>query len=91
MSRYGVVPKGRTRSEGDRHRRTCRLADVQTSGALVDGVGHVVREIYFLRCRQIAQVCLHGGDVSLVLGVGELRNGNGGQDADDHRSDQQLD
>src|SRR5439155_9206539 len=39
---------------------------------------------------QVPKVRLHGGDVRLRLRVGELRDRDGGQDADDHHHNQQL-
>src|SRR6185437_12586591 len=47
-------------------------------------------EIGFLGGHQIPKIRLHRGDVRLRLGVGELRDRDGGQDTDDHHHDQQL-
>src|SRR2546430_14966163 len=40
---------------------------------------------------EVTKVGLHRGDVRLPLRIGELRDRDGGQDADDHHHDQQLD
>src|SRR6266704_4627318 len=40
--------------------------------------------------RPFPTVRLHRGDVRLLLRVGELRDRDGGQNADDHHHDQQL-
>src|SRR4029077_750865 len=55
-------------------------------GAVLDRVG----EERFLGGHQVPKVRLHRGDVRLRLGVGELRDRDGGQNADDHHHDQEL-
>ena len=89
MKRCGTEPNRRTRGDDDRERHTGRRS-VAHSG-LVGGVGRVVVIVLFLSCNQVAQVRLHGRHVRLLLGVSELRNGDGCQNADDHNDDQQLD
>src|SRR3989442_3365910 len=42
------------------------------------------------RSHQVPKVRLHRGDVRLRLRVGELRDRDGGQDADDYHHNQQL-
>src|SRR2546421_971445 len=54
--------------------------------AVIHGVG----EERLLSRHEVTQVGLHRSDVSLPLPVGELRDRDGGQDADDYHHDQQL-
>src|SRR4029077_13286907 len=56
-------------------------------GAVLDGVG----EERLLSRDQVTKVGLHRSDVGLPLRISELRDRDGGQDADDHHHDQQLD
>src|SRR5204863_7722993 len=73
------------------HRDLCsfptrRSSDLGNLGAVLDGVG----EVRLLSSHQVTKVGLHRGEVSLPLRIGELRDRDGGQDADDHHHDQQL-
>src|SRR5690348_13305582 len=50
-----------------------------------------VSEERFLGGHQVPKIRFHRGDVRLRLGVRELRDRDGGQNADDHHHDQELD
>src|ERR1035437_4550818 len=80
--RYGVE---RNRNAG---RRLVVRAEIRNGRRVV---AVVVREVGFLRGDEIAEVRLHRGDVRLLLRVGELRNRDRGENADDDDDDQQLD
>src|SRR5215218_5150352 len=51
----------------------------------------IISEVAFLRGYEVTQIGLHAGNLRLVLRVGELRDRDGGKNADDHDHDQQLD
>src|SRR5438034_426859 len=77
-----VVP-GRD-AEVDRTRGGRRGA--RRGRAVLDRVG----EVRLFGGHQVPKVRLHRGDVRLRLRVGELRDRDGGQDADDYHHNQQL-
>src|SRR5690349_10408578 len=50
-----------------------------------------VGEVRLFSSHEVAEVRLHGRRIRLLLGVGELRDRDRGENADDHDDDQQLD
>src|SRR2546427_3110007 len=57
---------------------------------LFRSVLHRVREIRLFSGHQVPKVGLHRSEIRLLLGVRELRDRDGGKNADDHHHDQQL-
>src|ERR1051325_966381 len=87
VERDEVVAGRRAPTHVTRSRRTGDATDLAGDlGAVLDGVG----EERLLSGHQVTKVGLHRGDVGLPLRIGELRDRDGGQDADDHHHDQQL-
>src|SRR2546421_1216667 len=87
LDRGEVVAGRRAPAHVTRSRRTTYAADLARDlGAVLDGVG----EERLLSSHQVTQVGLHGGQVGLALRIRELRDRDGGQDADNHHHDQQL-
>jgi len=82
------VPVARARGDGGRRDLVGALElEVGDSGGVLRAVG----EVRFLGGDEVAEVGLHRRDVRLLLGVGELRNGDSGEDADDDNDDEELD
>src|SRR6266542_1142003 len=85
VARNGGRPKDVARRRAERRgtgsRRTARRA----------GVLERVGEVRLFRRDEVAKVGLHRSDVRLLLRVRELRNGDGGKNADDDDHDQKLD
>src|SRR6266542_3501718 len=75
------VARRRAENRGTGSRRTARRA----------GVLERVGEVRLFRRDGVAKVGLHRSDVRLLLRVRELRNGDGGKNADDDDHDQKLD
>src|SRR5712692_6833064 len=81
-----AVRRGRNRRRGV----TSRLDEVNPARAVCRRVLHRVREIRLFSGHQVPKVGLHRSDIRLLLGVRELRDRDGGKNADDHHHDQQL-
>src|SRR3989441_385643 len=81
-----VAGRGAPVNLTSRRRRTGATDLAGHVGAVLDGVG----EERLFRRHQVAQIRLHRRDVSFALGVGELRDRDRGQNADNHDHDQQL-
>src|SRR5205823_12182515 len=82
-----VVAGRATPADLTRDGRTSYATDLAGDvGAVLDGVG----EEGLLGLHEVTKVRLHRGDVGLPLLIGELRDRDGGQDADNHHHDQQL-
>src|SRR6266513_5838197 len=60
-------------------------------GAQVRGVLHRVGEIRLFGGHEVPEIRLHRSQIRLLLRVSELRNRDGGQNADDHHHDEKLD
>src|SRR2546423_10841915 len=87
VDRDEVVPRRRASADVTRSGRTRDATDFAGDfGAVLHGVG----EDRLLSRHEVTHVGLHRSDVSLPLRVGELRDRDGGQDADDYHHDQQL-
>src|SRR2546428_6079555 len=76
---------------GDRRRGvTRRLHEVNPARAVRGRVLHRIREIRLFSGHQVPKVGLHRSDVCLLLGVRELRDRDGGKNADDHSYDENM-
>src|SRR5688572_22668869 len=80
-------PARSRRSNADGH--TLGRNEGQRGGAV--GVGVEVGVVDLLLAREVLEVRLHRGEVRLLTGRGELRDGDGRQDPDDHDHDEELD
>src|SRR5437868_6773767 len=76
----GYVLRGAEALEGRRHRRSASEVRAVVVGGVLLFVG-----------REVAKVRLHRSDISLVFGIGKLRDRNRGKNADDDDYDQKLD
>src|SRR2546422_1032695 len=76
---------------GDGRQRVARrLGEDDPTHADRRRILHGVGEIGLFSGHQVTKVGLHRGEIRLLLRVGELRNRDRGQNADDHDYDQQL-
>src|SRR5215207_4119595 len=85
--------RGKPRAGEDRNRRhrdTGRRLELHALRG-VRRVDRRIREVRLFGRHEVAEIRLHRRDVRLRLGVGELRDRDRGQDADDHDNDQKLD
>src|SRR2546430_5341155 len=84
--RRPAVRRGRNRGRGV----TGRLHEVHPTGAVRCCELHRGRGILPVSGVQASDIAIYRGDVRLLLGVRELRDRDGGKNADDHHHDQKL-
>src|SRR6266498_3984383 len=82
---------GRAGNRGSRHRHVLRRGKALRRAAAGEVLPGAVDGVAFLVRGEVAEVSIHRRDVSLLLGVRELRNRDRGKNADDDDHDEKLD